>query len=92
MLPCYFYINQRKYIVLESESVELWKHISEIIQNEKTGILIPPENEQEMINAINNLIKNNSLIEIMTKNAFNFINKFYSWDTLLPKYVELYEK
>ena len=66
--------------------------ISEIIQNEKTGILIPPENEQEMINAINNLIKNNSLIEIMTKNAFNFINKFYSWDTLLPKYVELYEK
>ena len=66
--------------------------IPELIQHEKTGILIPSENEQEMINAINNLIKNNSLIETMTKNAFDFINKFYSWDELLPKYIELYEK
>ncbi len=66
--------------------------ISEIIQNEKTGILIPSENEQEMINAINNLIENDSLIDTITKNAFNFINKFYSWDELLPKYIELYEK
>jgi len=66
--------------------------IPEIIQNENTGILIPSENEQEMISAINNLIENDSLIETMTKNAFNFINKFYSWDKLLPKYIELYEK
>ena len=66
--------------------------IPELIQHEKTGILVPSENEQEMINAINNLIKNNSLIETMTKNAFDFINKFYSWDELLPKYIELYEK
>ena len=66
--------------------------IPELIQHEKTGILIPSENEQEMIDAINNLIKNNSLIETMTKNAFDFINKFYSWDELLPKYIELYEK
>ena len=66
--------------------------ISELIQHEKTGILIPSKNEQEMINAINNLIKNSSLIETMTKNAFDFINKFYSWDELLPKYIELYEK
>ena len=66
--------------------------IPELIKHEKTGILIPSENEQEMINAINNLIKNSSLIETMTKNAFDFINKFYSWDELLPKYIELYEK
>ena len=66
--------------------------IPEIIQNEKTGILIPSENEQEMINAINNLIKNDNLIEMITSNAFDFINKFYSWDELLPKYIELYEK
>ena len=66
--------------------------IPEIIQNEKTGILIPSENEQEMINAINNLIENDSLIDKMTSNAFEFINKFYSWNELLPKYIELYEK
>ena len=66
--------------------------IPELIQHEKTGILIPSENELEMINTINNLIKNDSLIETMTKNAFDFINKFYSWEALLPKYIELYEK
>ncbi len=66
--------------------------VPELIQHEKTGILVQSENEQEMINAINNLIKNDSLIETMTKNAFDFINKFYSWDELLPKYIELYEK
>ena len=66
--------------------------ISEIIQNEETGFLIPSENEQEMINAINNLIQNDNIIEKITSNAFDFINKFYSWDKLLPKYIELYEK
>jgi L-malate glycosyltransferase len=66
--------------------------IPEIIQNEKTGILIPSENEREMINAINNLIENDSLMEILSKNAFDFINKFYSWDELLPKYLQLYQK
>jgi len=66
--------------------------IPEIIKNGKTGILIPSENKQEMINAINNLIENDSFIETMTKNAFDFINKFYSWDELLPKYIELYKK
>ena len=66
--------------------------IPEIIQNEKTGILIPSENEPEMINAINNLIQNDNLIEMITRNAFDFINKFYSWDQLLSKYIQLYEK
>jgi len=28
----------------------------------------------------------------LTKNAFDFINKFYSWDELLPKYLQLYQK
>ena len=66
--------------------------IPELIKHEKTGILIPSENEQQMINAINNLFENDLLIETMTKNAFDFINKFYSWNELLPKYIELYEK
>ena len=66
--------------------------IPEIIQNNKTGILIPSENKQMMINAINNLIENDLQVERLTTNAFNFINEFYSWDELLPKYVELYEK
>jgi len=63
-----------------------------IVENEITGILIPPENPEKMINAINNLLDNDLLIDQLTKNAFEFITKNFTWDVLLPKYIELYEK
>jgi L-malate glycosyltransferase len=66
--------------------------ISEIIENGITGILIPSENPKKMTNAINNLLDNNLLIDQLTQNAFEFITKNFTWDVLLPKYVELYEK
>jgi len=66
--------------------------VSEIVENEITGILIPPENPEKMINAINNLLENDLLIEQLTKNAFEFITKNFTWDVLLAKYIELYEK
>jgi L-malate glycosyltransferase len=66
--------------------------ISEIVQNGTTGILIPPENPEKMIDAINNLLDDDLLIDQLTKNAFEFITKNFTWDVLLPKYIELYEK
>ena len=65
--------------------------IPEIIENKKTGILIPPENSNKMIEEINNLLKNPSLIDELTQNAFNFINKNFIWDALIDKYIQLYE-
>ena len=65
--------------------------VSEIVKNEITGILIPPENPEKMINAINNLLENDLLIDKITRNAFEFISKNFTWDVLLPKYIELYE-
>jgi len=66
--------------------------IPEIIENQKTGILIPPENLEKMIDAINNLLSNDLLIDNITKNAFELINDNFTWEVLLPKYIELYEK
>ncbi len=65
--------------------------VSEIVENEITGILIPPENPEKMIDAINNLLDDNLLIDKLTKNAFEFITKNFTWQVLLPKYIELYE-
>lgn len=65
--------------------------VSEIVENKVTGILIPPENPEKMIDAINNLLDDNLLIEQITKNAFEFITKNFTWDVLLSKYIELYE-
>ena len=45
-----------------------------------------------MIDAINNLLDDDLLIDQLTKNAFEFITKNFTWDVLLPKYIELYEK
>jgi len=66
--------------------------IPEIIENQKTGILIPPENPEKMIDSINNLLSNDLLIDNITKNAFELINENFTWEVLLPKYIELYEK
>ena len=66
--------------------------ISEIIKNKKTGILIPPEEPQKMLKAINELLVNDSLMKILQNNGFELITQNFSWEKLLPKYIELYEK
>jgi len=66
--------------------------IPEIIENKKNGILISPENPNEMIQAINDLLENPVLIEKLTHNAFNYISRNFTWDALIEKYIQLYEK
>ena len=66
--------------------------VPEIIENRKNGILISPENPNEMIQEINDLLVNPQLIDELTKNAFDFITRNFTWDVLIEKYIELYEK
>ena len=54
--------------------------------------MISPENPNEMIQEINDLLVNPQLIDELTKNAFDFITKNFTWDVLIEKYIELYEK
>ena len=65
--------------------------IPEIIENKVNGILIPPENPQKMVEAINSMLEDKSLTEKLVKNAFDFINKNFTWEVLLPKYVKFYK-
>jgi len=65
--------------------------VSEIIHHNQTGILIPPENPDEMLNTINSLLENNELQSKLKENAFKFICENFTWDTLLPEYLKLYE-
>ncbi|MAT36853.1 MAG: glycosyl transferase [Acidimicrobiaceae bacterium] len=65
--------------------------IPELIIHGKTGILIPSENPDQMIHAINELLPNEKLKEELSNNAFDFINKNFSWDSLIQKYIDLYE-
>ena len=65
--------------------------IPELISNNITGLLVPPENPEEMTNTINELLSDNNTKQKLSKNAFEFINKNFSWDVLIEKYIKLYE-
>ena len=65
--------------------------IPELVIHQETGILVPPEDPEKLKIAINNLLDNEESRRNFANNAFEFINKNFSWDVLLEKYTNLYE-
>jgi len=65
--------------------------IPELVVHQETGILVPPEDPEKLMIAINNLLDNEEARKNFVNNAFEFINKNFSWDVLLEKYTNLYE-
>ena len=65
--------------------------IPELVVHQETGILVPPEDPEKLTIAINNLLGNDESRRNFANNAFEFINKNFSWDVLLEKYTNLYE-
>ena len=63
----------------------------ELVTHQKTGILVPPEDPEKLMSAINNLLDNEEARRNFANNAFEFINNNFSWDVLLEKYTSLYE-
>ena len=63
----------------------------ELVAHQETGILVPPEDPEKLTIAINNLLDNDESRRNFADNAFEFINKNFSWDVLLEKYTSLYE-
>ncbi len=66
--------------------------ISEIVTNDINGILVPPEDPERLANAINELLKDKKKSVELAQKGFEFIMKNMTWDVLLPKYIEFYEK
>lgn len=66
--------------------------IPEVVKNNETGLLIPPNDPQSLINSINSLLEQKENSARMASNAYDFIIKNYTWEELLPKYVDFYEK
>jgi len=65
--------------------------IPELVVHQETGILVPPEDPEKLTIAINNLLDNDESRRSFANDAFEFINKNFSWDVLLEKYTSLYE-
>ena len=64
--------------------------ISELVEHNKTGILVPSQNPEKLKLAVNNLLENLDLQEILRQNAYNFILENFTWEKLLLKYIKFY--
>jgi glycosyltransferase involved in cell wall biosynthesis len=65
--------------------------IPELISDNDTGLLVPPENPEKIADAVNDLLSNPKKAEKLAINGNNFVKKNMTWDVLLPKFIQFYE-
>lgn len=66
--------------------------IPEIIEDQKTGILVPPYEPEKILESINYLLANPKIAETMGLSGYDFVMKHFTWESLLPQYVTFYKK
>ncbi len=64
--------------------------IPEIITNGYDGILVKPGSPDTLANAITNILQDKSLYDQISKREKQTITKKFSWETNLPKYLNIY--
>ena len=65
--------------------------IPELIENNETGIIVPPENPSKLAQAINELLSDREKSEKLATNGNTFVKNNMTWDVILPKYIQFYE-
>ena len=63
---------------------------SEIIENDKTGMLIKPNNHEELLDKISDLLKNSEKRSEMAAGGLKVIEK-YNWKRIGRLYLDVYE-
>ena len=58
----------------------------------QNGILVEERNPKQIADGISLLLANSKLRAKITKNAFKFVNKNYSWNIVVEKFDRLYNK
>lgn len=66
--------------------------IPEVVQHDKTGILVSPEDPTALAGAIERLIKNPDEMERMGKAGYEMVKQQYNWERSLDMMSELYER
>jgi len=65
--------------------------IPELIINNETGIIVPPENPSKLAQAVNELLSDKEKAEKLAANGNTFVKNNMTWDVILPKYINFYE-
>src|SRR3972149_5712869 len=66
--------------------------LSDIIEHEKTGLLIPPHDEQKWANAISNMITNTDDTKIMGELARKTLEEHYTEERMGRLILEMYQE
>ena len=64
--------------------------VSDVVENFKTGLLVPPNNPEKLGNAILMLIEDSTLKEEIAGNAREHVQKNYDWDIITSKIEKVY--
>jgi len=65
--------------------------VPELITDNETGLLVPPENPAKLANAVNELLSNTEKAKKIADNGNNFVKKNMTWDIILPNYIQFYK-
>ncbi len=66
--------------------------IRDVVQNEQTGLLVPPSNPTALASAIRRVIEDRPLRERVVRNGSVQVRERFSWDAVLPQYLQLLGK
>ena len=64
--------------------------VPELISDNQTGFLVPPDNPEFLCKKINELLTDSKKLQQVSDTAFEFITKNLTWDVVLPKYLKFY--
>ena len=65
--------------------------IPELITDNVTGILVPPNNPELLQNTINKLLLDDETSKRLSDAGYEFVMNNLTWEVLLPEYVKFYE-
>ena len=65
--------------------------VSEIITDGETGLLISPEDPEQLVNSVNRLLHEKDMARSFTEKGYRYVMKNLTWDVMLPRYVKFYE-
>ena len=66
--------------------------IPEVVDDGKTGFIVPPRDEKALADAMIKLLKDDELRKEMGKNAYKKMKEELSWDKIAEKTIEVYKE
>jgi len=65
--------------------------IPELIHDNVNGLLVTPENPEQLLETINKLLGDKESMKRFSEAGYDFVIKNLTWEVLLPKYIKFYE-